>query len=262
MTRNRHGTSEPPVTVTLPGQVAYKNKNQRCRLAPFSLYDVKEMTNAVNANDRDQIDTIIQRRCSMSIYQLLEPDYVFVQYWLRKHSYESWTFNSIWVCGFCSVRNTTPLPVDYDNLREDYGDGVTIRFSSGEKKVRLPLYGDQRSISEALKREPYNALSKKDLSTEYDVMQLACMLEPSGGTLEERMDVVYAMTADDAWKFSYFQKDYAFGVKQAHTFECSKCGKSNEVHTAFGPGKFLPGDFLSEPVGSGIYADNGSRVAS
>lgn len=259
----RFMSSEPAIEVPLPGKIMYEEK---CHLTPLTLFDVKEISNAVITDNQEQLDRVIQRRCSLNLNDLLEPDYVFIMYWMRKNSYETYDFLSSWRCPECKHDNSSEVPIKYDNLEKDYRD-VKLNLSTGPTKIRLPKHGDLL-LAESMIEEESNRLIKEkkppipddEEIALYETIKYACMLEPNGGSLDDRMKLIYSMTPDDVWAITIFERDYAYGVHQNHIFPCSKCSREQGVTSVFHPTRFLPGNVISENIQNRVYVnDDGAK---
>ena len=234
----KHPSSEPPIRVDLPGKVAYGGTP--CYLTPLTFYDVKRVTNAMKTVDQELLAEVAKDRCSIPPEQLLYQDFVFVLYWLRLQSFPHYRVEYTWTCSKCGEKTVSPAEAtNYDELREEYRpDGVPLRMHSSGEEVRFRLSTLEDTL--ILGR---NIEGKMD-PAENEMIRIALMMEPDGGTLEERMEKVRTFSSDDAFLISHFERDFAFGVSRTQEVTCSntKCAIEQVIRNDFSISRFLPED--------------------
>ena len=235
---------EPPLKVDLPGQVAYE---EDCLLQTLTLFDVKQINNAGIADDLKLVTEVIGRRCSLPVNDLLWPDFWFLLHWQRLQSYSLFRIHTTYKCVGCGEKNTLPeeKSLDFEVLRSDYRHGRDIHFPTGTKKLRLSMVRDVLELDRMAR--------KKTDSIEMEMTRLAMMMEPNGGSLEERVEEVRGMTADDGIVFDIFEADHVFGVKRVTEVECPHCDKKQGVGSGDSAARFLAADSVPDALRAGIY---------
>lgn len=230
--------------VELPGGRLYKDS---VYLEPLRHGDIKEIFIIAKNNDERRMVSLLKRRIhGVDIKDVTPQDMWFVMYWQRINSYPSNPMRIKWKCQHCGNITTSPLHssnLSIKDLDAEYQDGLGLQLPSRERAGASPVYlrlnrvGDDTSV-----RKYYsdNNLFPDDGDLKEGLM--ACMLEPTGGSFEERMKLVKTLNADDMFIIQEFENTFDYGVEPFGKFKCSKgeCGEEGNVSFQFTLASFFP----------------------
>jgi len=225
-----------PIRVELPGDHLY----DECYATTFTLGDAEALSIVQKTGDTKQLYEVIDKRLNLSVYELTLQDLWYLLHWQRINSYPKYPLSIPWDCPNCEHSNRHELRgsnLDIKDIDPDYEHGVTVDFpSAGELQVRLPLVGDENTAKAYLRK-----LRIKDADPAlYKQILIACTLEPSGGTLDDRVKLVDSMDADDHIVYKGFEQLLDYGVQRAAKFTCDNCKEESKVKFRFDLTTFFP----------------------
>lgn len=232
-------TFENTSKLELPGHKIYKKD---INLSTFTLSDIQEIAVIRATADENKLYKLIDRKLhGISVEELSNQDLEYILHWQRINSYSHFPIELKWDCPGCDNKNTSEITGNdlvISNLEEDYKDFVSLKLFSLDEdiKVRLSTVGDNMKVKSYMIS---NDIEESDLNKR-STLTLAMQLEPNGGSLEDRIQLVDKLSPDDYLLIKEFESIYDFGVKPYVEKECFTCGRGTKVGFKFTLDKFFP----------------------
>lgn len=223
--------------VELPGDRLY---SEDCRIQTFTYGDATSLSLIPKTQDTKKLFDIIDNRISLDVRQLTLQDLWFILYWQRINSYSSFPVKLPWKCNHCGHKNYHELrgsDLVIDDLDPEYYHGMTLDFpDAGALSLRLKLVGDELDVKKYIRDKGLTDITEE----QFDAFLTACMLEPNGGTLEERIKLVESMTAGDQFLMKAFEDQFDYGVQSHTNYACEECEEVVKVRYQFDLTNFFP----------------------
>lgn len=226
------------VLVELPGDKLYP---EECRIQTFTYSDAIAISLLRKTQDVRKLFEVLDRRMNLNVQDLTLQDFWFILYWHRINSYSSFPIKLPWTCHHCKTKNYDELrgsDLIIEDLDPEYHHGITLNFNSvGPVKLRLKLVKDEIESERYLRDQ---GLKDQDFALEETLD--ACMLEPNGGNLSERISLLQEMNSDDHFLLKAFESEFNYGVQKYSKFTCENesCKEVVKVHYEFDLTNFFP----------------------
>jgi len=225
--------------VQLPGSRLYKRD---IRVGTLTLSDVQEIALIRETTDENKLYDIIDRKLQgITVDELTNQDLEYLLHWQRVNSYPHFPIEIKWNCPKCSESNHSQISgpdLVINEITEDFEDYAEVRLFSREEpvKIRLSTIGDSKEsrkymVAKGIDPDDTNFRSK---------IGLALTLEPTGGSVEERLKLVESFTADDYVILKELESMLDYGVKPYVKKECFSCNAKIDVSYKFNLAKFFP----------------------
>ncbi|NNK83721.1 MAG: hypothetical protein HKO92_11410 [Flavobacteriaceae bacterium] len=227
------------VRVELPGDRLYIDE---CRIQTFTYGDASALSLLPKTQDTQKLFEVIGRRINIPVKLLTLQDFWFIMYWQRINSYSHFPVKLPWTCPHCKTKNTDELTgscLEINDLDDDYYHGIELDFPDiGPLKLRLKLVGDEIEAKRYIRENKIN-----DIDGEiFEELLTACMLEPNGGSLSDRYNLVRQMSSNDQFLLKAFEAEFDYGVQSYSEFTCEneKCREVAKVSFTFDLANFFP----------------------
>lgn len=254
--------------VELPGDRLYP---EACRITPFTLSDASALSLLPKTQDTKKLFQIMDEKINLDVKKLTPQDFWFLLYWQRINSYVTFPIKLPWECPHCDTKNSDELSgsklviEDIDDVYETFESngklchGLVVDLpSAGEKEVRLKLVGDELLVENHLRMK---GISKPEPEV-YETYLIACMFEPSGGTLEERYQMVKNFSAEDHFYLKGLEEQLDYGVKNYAEFTCMECKEVSKVRFQFDLVTFFPSISNKSDIRARILPRKGAKSAN
>lgn len=243
-------------------------------LKPLNVLQIKRMFSLGVEGVGDKIYDILNGSIKgIKIQELTVGDFWFVMHWIRFNTFSAHPIRIPWTCPHCETENNTVLDnslIEINDLEEDYKPGkMKIKMIDHPDPLhfRLQVIGDETAAADQLtdyirQKKRLKSTAKVTL-TEGDLWNavLAMIIEPNGGTFEERYELVSTLSPDDLFRIQSIADVYTHGVGDVIKLTCANpdCGQESEVRYSLNIRNFFPrtGDRDSvETTRSAISSDD------
>ena len=121
---------------------------------------------------------------------------------------------------------------------DEHGHGIILDLpSAGELEVRMKLVGDELDANTYLRKKKIDNPNPEL----YEQLLIACSLEGNGGSLEERLELVKGLSAEDYYLIKSLDSEiFDYGVQDYADLTCMGCKEVSKVRYSFDLTTFFP----------------------
>lgn len=219
---------------------------------PLNIRELKKLANITPMNASTTIDDTLRGAIKgIAFDDILAGDKLYLILWLRANTYQESGYSVPFICPGCEGRATYDFKVEnieINYMRDDMNLEEPIEMPGGDFIVfKYPTIKDEMRIVN------FKESVKKSLSTyDDDTLSLAIWINTVNGKSLSLMEV-YSYISDV--KLYSIVKGYVgefeFGISEALTVKCNKCGGTAQVGLTFRE------DFIIPVYQSAKYSRNG-----